>query len=144
MKDSPKCEDILMAAMAIFDGERSPVPEAVVEEHLAACGTCRDEMEGMAATARRFDGCHRAEVHADLWPALAPRVAKAARDERRPILVPFVLLAVVLVAARVLLALTPDVAVAIKLLAVALAIAAFASARENPFTIKTELSLTQE
>jgi predicted anti-sigma-YlaC factor YlaD len=145
MTEIPTCTDMLIAAMAIRDGEQPLVPVEAVEEHLAGCPACRAESEGLAATSRLFDTCRRAGVETDLWPALEPRVAAApSRAGRQAVWVPFIALAVVLVGSRVLLALTTEGALAIKLLVVALAVAAFVYARENPFTIRTEFTLRQE
>jgi predicted anti-sigma-YlaC factor YlaD len=142
MKNDVTCDEILMSAMAIADGESPPVPAATVEAHLAGCPSCREQAAGLAATARLLDGGRRAPVAVDLWPDLERRIA--APPSRAAGLAPFLALAAVLAGYRVLLAAATVPATAVKLLVVAAIVLTFVYVRENPFNIKTELRLETE
>jgi predicted anti-sigma-YlaC factor YlaD len=140
MTNEPTCDEALLAAMAIADGETPPVPAAAVEAHLAVCPSCREQVEELAATSRLLDAHRRAPVSGDLWPDLERRIARP----RAAGLAPFLALAAVLAGSRLLLAAAEVPATAVKLLVVAAVVLTFVYVRENPFKIDPELRLGTE
>lgn len=130
------CEDVLMAAMALADGEESGLAGAAIDAHLAGCENCRFEMEQAAGAVRLFEGRERVAYRPDLWPEIEKRVAKDAKS-RTPV---FWLLGAFLVAYK-LLEMLPGQAPghAFRIVPVVIVAAVFILLRENPFKIKTEL-----
>ena len=73
----PNCEEIRVAAMALADGEQAPLTAADMDEHLAACAACREEVRQMTALARLLSRQARPSYAEDLWPGLARRLEAA-------------------------------------------------------------------
>ncbi len=147
MTSDPTCESVLVAAMAIADGERPPIAPDLVAAHLSGCASCRADASALDATRELLDRCQRRPASGDLWPAVSRRIGAVttpAPSSDRAVWATFLALALGLVGARVLLAAAPDFPIAIKLLAAALAVATFAVVRENPFKIDPGLRLGQE
>lgn len=147
MTSEPTCESVLIAAMAMADGETPPIAPELVAAHLSGCASCRVDASALDATRALLDRCQRQPASGDLWPAVSRRIGAGetpAPSSDRAVWATFLALALSLVGARVLLAATPDFPIAIKLIAVALAVATFAVVRENPFKIDTGLRLGQE
>jgi predicted anti-sigma-YlaC factor YlaD len=145
MTDKTTCDDSMVSVMALADGETPPMSAEAVREHLASCAACSAWSDEIADTARLLGACRRPDDPHDLWPALAPRLAPpGARLSRVGTVAPFVALAAILVAFRLLLygAAAPEMA--LKLTAVALAVSAFLVVRENPFKIEAERPLGAE
>jgi predicted anti-sigma-YlaC factor YlaD len=145
MMNDSKCEEIMLAVMALGDNETPAVPASVVEEHLSACTSCSVWAGELADLSAILDGCRRKPAEYNLWPALVPSLTPSrARVAHRGAVAPFIILVAVLVGYRVLLynATTPEVL--LKLIVVALVVFAFVVARENPFRIETERALGAE
>jgi predicted anti-sigma-YlaC factor YlaD len=142
MTDETTCDEAMISAMALADGETPPLPVEAVRAHLEACAACRAWSEELDDTARILSACRRRGDPHDLWPALAPCIAPS-RARRSPV-APFVALAVVLVAFRLVLYGAAGLAIGLKLTAVAVVVAAFLMSRENPFKIEAERPLGAE
>lgn len=65
---------------AYLDGELPAAEERAVEKHLAVCGGCRAELEGLRAVVERLHGLQRATPP----PVLAEAVARRVAMEPRP------------------------------------------------------------
>lgn len=131
------CEDVLMAAMALADGEKeSGLARAEIDAHLAGCENCRFEMEQAAGTIRLLEARARRTHEADLWPEIEKRISKNAKSPA-PVLW---LLGALLIAYK-LLEMLPGEAPghAFRIVPVVIVAAVFILLRENPFKIKTEL-----
>ena len=145
MTNDPKCEEIMLAVMALGDRETPAVPAAVVEAHLAGCASCREWAGELADVSGMLDDCRPKPDTYDLWPALAPSLTPSrARVARRGAVAPFITLVAVLVGYRVLLYNASGPEIVLKVIVVALVVAAFVVARENPFRIETERALGAE
>jgi predicted anti-sigma-YlaC factor YlaD len=139
------CDDVMVSVMALADGETPPMSAEAVRTHLAGCAACSAWSEELAETARLLDACRRPNDPHDLWPSLAPEIVPpAARRARTNTVAPFAALGAVLVTFRLLLygAAAPEIA--LKLAVVALVVATFVVAKENPFKIEAERPLGAE
>jgi predicted anti-sigma-YlaC factor YlaD len=133
------CDDVLMAAMALADGEEETGLSILqIEAHTAQCDACRSEMEQLAGTVRLLEGRERRTYEADLWPGIKKRISK----KTPPATIVFWVLGASLVAYK-LLEMLPDDApgIVFRLVPVIVIAAAFIFIKENPFKIQTELIL---
>jgi predicted anti-sigma-YlaC factor YlaD len=145
MTDKTACDDVMLSMMALADGETPPLAVEAVGAHLEGCSACRALSDELADTSRLLGACRRQTDSYDLWPALAPHLAPpAARRVSAMAVAPFAALVVILVAFRLLLYGASGTALGLKLTAVALVVAAFLVARENPFKIEAERPLGAE
>jgi anti-sigma factor RsiW len=130
------CDEILMARMAIFDGEKTEVSPEELNAHLEKCEGCRREIEEMQSTFALLRQQERRVYGADLWPAIEPRLE--AKTNWRP----FVFLAVFLVAYKLAEMLPErDLGFVFKIVPLVFVVALFGFLKENPFKINTELIL---
>lgn len=134
------CENVLMAMMAVFDGEKTEFSPEQLNSHLAGCKNCRDRIEQMQNTFNLLKSQKRLEQDADLWFAVEKRIG--AQTASRISLKPFVLLGIFLVGYK-LLEMLPDDGFGLwfKLVPLVFVIALFGFLKENPFKINTELIL---
>jgi predicted anti-sigma-YlaC factor YlaD len=131
------CESVRIAAMALADGEQPTLDPAFIAVHLAGCAACRLELEQIRAVTGLLDGKSRREHRVVLWPALEPRIAAPSRQRRV-----FVVLGILLVAYKIAeFAPSREFGMAVQLVPVAIALAAFRYLKENPFRITTGLKL---
>lgn len=136
---TPDCESIQMSAMALADGELSPLPLAEVEAHLAGCANCRQEAEGLQSLAQRLTAQQRLMHDEDVWQRIAPQLAATARRPRVSWRV-LALLGLALLGGRTFELIAPhDLGLWFGLVFVAVIVVAFALLKENPFRINTEL-----
>ena len=133
------CEDVLIAAMALADGEEETgLSGAQVEAHLARCETCRSETAQVSRTVHLLESGERRIYDADLWPVIEQRISKKAMP---PTLV-FWALGIALIAYKLFEMLPEDAPGYIfRIVPVLVIAAAFIFIKENPFKIKTELIL---
>jgi anti-sigma factor RsiW len=133
------CEDVLIAAMALADGEEETgLSGAQVEAHLARCETCRPEMAQISRTVHLLESSERRVYDADLWPVIEQRISKKAR----PVAVVFWALGIALIAYKLFEMLPEDApGYVFRVVPVIVIAAAFIFIKENPFKIKTELIL---
>jgi anti-sigma factor RsiW len=130
------CEEILMAQMAVFDGEESEFRREELNAHLEKCEGCRREIEEMQSSFALLRRQERRVSDADLWPAIEPRLGAKTNWQ------PFVFLAVFLVAYKLAeMLLERDPGFAFKIVPFIFVAALFVFLKENPFKINTELIL---
>ncbi len=143
-RDVP-CDEIMLAVMALADGETPDVPATSIEAHLDGCASCKTWSTELADMTGMFDRCERLTDSHDLWPTLAPALVRPqTTPARNTSVAPFVVLVAALVGYRVLLYAAQAPEHVLKLLAVVLIVVAFAVARENPFRIETGHTLGVE
>lgn len=134
------CDEILMAAMALADGEETGAAPGEIEEHAAGCEGCRGEMERFGAFAGLLKGYERRGQSADLWPQIERRIAPITRPAAWSNWQIFAGLAFVLAAYK-LIEMVPvsNPGHLLKIAPVLAAAALFIFLKENPFKINTEL-----
>lgn len=136
MRES-NCESVRIAAMALADGEQSPLDPDFIAAHVAGCEACRLELELLRGFDVQIAGKTRHEYPVDLWPALEPRLAPRSRQRRV-----FLVLGVLLLAYKIAeFAPSREFGLAVQLVPILIALAAFRFLRENPFCITTELKI---
>ncbi len=130
------CEEILMALMAVFDGEKTDLSPEQLNSHLASCENCRTEIEQIQSTFALLKRQERQPSEANLWSAIEPRLQTKIYWQ------PFVFLAVFLVAYKFAEMLSAsDPGFAFKIVPLVFVAALFVFLKENPFKINTELIL---
>ena len=134
------CEDVLMAQMAVADGEEPGFSKDELVAHIGACANCQHELEQLQALDQLFAAQTVAEPRVDLWPAIENRIAKHSRSAIG--WKPFALIGLLLVIYKLLEMLpAEDPGMAFKLVPLVIVILLFVLIRENPFRINTELVL---
>jgi hypothetical protein len=139
------CEKAVMAMIAELDGEETNISPEHVSSHLAVCDTCRQEFEQMQNSVNLLKKQKRRELSANLWASIEQRLEAKTKTAPEMKWQVFLLLGSFLVAYKLLEMLperdfgfffrfTPIVFVAIL----------FILLKENPFKIKTELTLEGE
>lgn len=130
------CEDILLALMAVFDGEKTDFSPEQLKTHTGACDNCRREIEQMQNTFNLLKEQERRGQNADLWSAIEPRIE--AKTNWRPLAFLIIFLVV-----YKLLEMLPerDFGLAFKIVPLVSVVALFVFLKENPFKINTELML---
>jgi anti-sigma factor RsiW len=132
------CEDVLMAQMAVADGEESPFAKEQLAAHFAVCAECQHEWKQLQALDQLLNGQKFSEPRNDLWPAIEKKIAKRSTLSWRP----FALIGLLLVIYKLLEMLPArDLGVAFKLVPLAIVVLLFVFIKENPFRINTELVL---
>jgi predicted anti-sigma-YlaC factor YlaD len=136
---STNCEEILMAAMAITDGEDMHMPVELVEKHVGECESCRAEIGDLGQLARILMEYQRSDGNADLWPGVAARIRdlKARTRARWQVFAAMGLALVGYKLAELLPASDPGFL--LKLAPLVAAAALFVILKENPFRINTKL-----
>lgn len=131
---------MLMAMMAVFDGEESEFSPERLNSHLAKCPNCRHEIEQMQNAFNLLENRQRREQRADLWSAIEKRIeTKPASPVRAK---PFVVLGLFLVIYKLLEMLPEkDFGPAFKIVPLVLVVGLFVFLKENPFKINVELTL---
>lgn len=130
------CEEILIAMMAVFDGERTEFSPEQLKAHLAGCESCRGEIEEMQSTFALLKNQERRVSNVDLWSAVEPRI------EAKTSWKPFLFLAVFLIVYKLAEMLPErDLGLAFKIVPLVFVVAIFIVLKENPFKINTELIL---
>jgi len=137
MKDLT-CENVLMAMMAVADGESELSPDEL-KAHLASCADCREEALRMQRVDELFGQAVRRESAVDLWPAIDRRLG---RQSPRIGWQAYAFVAVLLVSYKLFEMLPEaDPGWAIKLVPLIIFGALLLVLKENPFKINTELVL---
>jgi anti-sigma factor RsiW len=145
--NTPACEQVQIAAMAIADGERPDLTTEEIRTHIATCQSCREEIAAMTAMNDLFASHMRRAVAGDVWPQVAEQIAapqpvrSASATEWRALGIGVALLAVYKI-----IELAPDEAPALllRMVPVVIAIALLFVLKENPFTINSKLTLEGE
>jgi hypothetical protein len=129
------CEDVLMAQMAVTDGEEPAFSKELLAAHVTGCANCQSELKQLLALDRVLASHAVAEQHVDLWPGIESRITKSVLGWR-----PFALIGLLLVIYKLLEMLPAhDLGLAFKLVPVVIVILLFVFIKENPFRINTEL-----
>jgi anti-sigma factor RsiW len=74
--DRTQCDAIVMAAMALMDGEAAPIDRAAIDLHVRTCSRCASEIEALRALTHRLEPIGRAAVTADVWPAIDAKLGR--------------------------------------------------------------------
>ena len=131
------CEDVLMAQMAVADGEEPAFSKEQLVAHIGACANCQHELKQSQALDHMLAAQTLVEPRVDLWPAIENRIAKRTFGWK-----PFALIGLLLVIYKLLEMLpAEDPGMAFKLVPLVIVILLFVLIRENPFRINTELVL---
>ena len=132
------CDDVLMAQMAVADGEEPGFSKEQLVAHIGACANCHHELKQSQALDLVLAGHTLSETRIDLWPAIETRIAK---DSRSSIgWKPFALVGLLLLIYKLLEMLpAEDPGMAFKLVPLVIVALLFVLIRENPFRINTEL-----
>ena len=134
------CEDVLMAQMAVADGEQPGFSKEQLVAHIGVCANCRHELKQSQALDQVLAGQTLAESRVDLWPAIENRIAKRTRAAFG--WKPFALIGLLLVIYKLLEMLpAQDPGMAFKLVPLVIVALLFVLIRENPFRINTDLVL---
>ena len=136
------CEDILLAMMAVTDGEEANFSAAQIEIHSANCPNCRQEIEQMQSVDKFFRMQKRREQNVSLWSAIESNIITKPETVKQSNLYLFLLLIVSLIVYK-LLEMLPErnFGLSFKIIPIILVVALFAFLKENPFKINTELRL---
>jgi predicted anti-sigma-YlaC factor YlaD len=140
------CESVCLATMATLDGHESELTHETIENHLANCPQCREEVKQMRAIDQLLGVQERREQTADVWPAVRARITVQGQQKTTSSTwLPFMVLGLLLFAYW-LLELIPqlDLGMMFKIVPVLIVIAIFIYVKENPFKINAELRLEGE
>lgn len=131
------CEEILMALMAVFDGETTDFAPEQLNAHLANCENCRREIEQMQNTFALLKTQERRAQNANLWSATRAQIEIEPQTNWKPL----VFLGAFLVVYKLAEMLPEtDFGFAFKIVPLVFVVALFAFLKENPFKINTELA----
>jgi anti-sigma factor RsiW len=72
--ETPRCDAIVLSALAWMDGESAPIDRAEIDAHVRTCGRCASEIAALRLLAERLAPVSRAAVTADVWPAIEARL----------------------------------------------------------------------
>lgn len=134
------CEDVVMAQMAVADGEEPGFLKEQLVAHLEVCVNCRHELNQSQALDQVLTGHTLSEPRVDLWPAIENKIGKHNRSAIG--WKPFALIGLLLVIYKLLEMLPArDPGMAFKLVPLVIVALLFVLIRENPFKINTELVL---
>ena len=76
--DTPRCDAIVLSAMALMDGETAPIDRAEIDVHIRTCHHCASEIQMLRSLAKRLSAVSRAAVTADVWPAIEKQLDRPA------------------------------------------------------------------
>ena len=68
--ETPRCDAIVLSAMAWMDGEVAPIDRAEIDAHMLTCRHCASEIAALRLLAERLAPASRAAVTGDVWPAI--------------------------------------------------------------------------
>ena len=68
--ETPRCDAIVLSAMAWMDGETGPIDRAAIDVHVRTCPHCASEIEALRSLAKTLSPVSRAAVTANVWPAI--------------------------------------------------------------------------
>jgi hypothetical protein len=139
------CESIRVAAMALADGEESPLLREEIELHLSNCDQCRAEIESLHSVNELLSLQKRLRSNVDIWPLVNERLETTTVSAPRFNWQLSLLFGMPLLGYQILLLSLPATpSLWSKLVPVVLAIAVFGYLRTNPFKINSELTLRGE
>ena len=76
--DTPRCDVIVLSAMALMDGETAPIDRAEIDVHIRTCHHCASEIQMLRSLAKRLSAVSRGAVTADVWPAIEKQLDRPA------------------------------------------------------------------
>ena len=76
--DTPRCDAIVLSAMALMDGETAPIDRAEIDVHIRTCHHCASEIQMLRSLAKRLSPVSRGAVTADVWPAIEKQLDRPA------------------------------------------------------------------
>ena len=76
--DTPRCDAIVLSAMALMDGETAPIDRAEIDVHIRTCHHCASEIQMLRSLAKRLSAVSRGAVTADVWPAIEKQLDRPA------------------------------------------------------------------
>jgi hypothetical protein len=139
------CESILIADMALRDGEESPLGRQEIETHLRDCERCRLEIESLRTVDELLSSQQRLRQEPNIWPLVSARL-EASAGSAPPFSWRVVLLFGIPLFGYKALLLILQAAPSLwsKLIPMILVIAVFGYLKANPFKINSELTLRGE
>ena len=147
------CENVCLAAMAMMDGDEAPLSTEAIENHLASCPDCREEVAQLRGLTELLSAQKRRDYTEDVWPAIRPLinegldagVARQSGKTSAAAALAFAVLGVLLLCYK-LAEMVPqaDPGPLFKLVPVLLVLGVFGFLKENPFKINTSLRLEGE
>ena len=136
------CESILIAEMALRDGEESPLSHDLIETHLRNCDRCRPEVESLRTMNVLLSSQKRLRPEVNIWPVVSERLEVTSAREPSFSWRVLLLFGIPLFGYKFLsLVLQTAPSVWSKLVPVILVIAIFSYLKTNPFKINCELTL---
>ena len=138
------CESVMLAAMALIDGERPSLSTFELEDHLSWCELCKEEVDALRELHQVFNSRKRVHQQVAVWPTISQRLdSGAAKTQFSWRLV--LLFGVPLLGYKgLMLILQIAPSLWLKFIPVILVILVFAVLRTNPFKINSELTLSGE
>jgi ABC-type methionine transport system permease subunit len=135
------CENILMAKMAEFDGEKAEISAEIMNSHLSICESCRSEIGQLQNVGDLLNKQTRRKSNPDLWSVIEQQISV----KKSLSFIPFIFLGVFLVIYK-LLEMLPEQSfgLAFKIVPLIIIVALFVFIKENPFKINTELTLERK
>ena len=139
------CESILIADMALRDGEESPLGRQEIETHLGNCERCRLEIESLRTVDELLSSQQRLRQEPNIWPLVSKHL-EASTGSAPPFSWRVVLLFGIPLFGYKALLLILQAAPSLwsKLIPMILVIAVFGYLKANPFKINSELTLRGE
>lgn len=139
------CESILIANMALRDGEDSPLDRQEIETHLRNCERCRLEIEALRTVDELLSSQQRPRQEPDIWPLVRERL-EASAGSAPPFSWRVVLLFGIPLFGYKALLLILQAAPSLwsRLIPMVLVIGVFSYLKANPFKINSELTLRGE
>jgi anti-sigma factor RsiW len=139
------CESVRLAAMALADGEESPLRREEIETHLRNCDRCRAEIEPLRAIDELLSSQKRLRPEANLWPRVSERLEVTAKGAPSFSWRLLLLFGIPLFGYKaLLLGFQAAPSLWSKLIPIIFVIAIFSYLRTNPFKINCELTLRGE
>jgi predicted anti-sigma-YlaC factor YlaD len=139
------CEKAGMAMIAELDGEETDISPEQVASHLAVCDACRQEFEEMKNSVNLLKKQKRRELSANLWASIEQRLEAKTKTVSETKWQFFLLLGSFLIACKLLEILPElDFGFFFKFTPIVVVAVLFMLLKENPFKIKTELTLERE
>ena len=137
MKDL-SCDDMLIAQMALADGEEPGLSSEQLAAHIANCANCQSELTQLKALDQMLASHTLSEQRVDLWRSIENRIPERTRAVAG--WQPFALIGALLLAYK-LLELVPehDLGLVFRLVPLIIVPVLFLLIKENPFRINPEL-----
>jgi hypothetical protein len=136
------CEGILIADMALRDGEESPLRGEVIEMHLRNCDRCRAEVESLRALDALLSSRNRLRPDTNIWPLVSEHLEVTSTKAPSVKWQVLLLFGIPLFGYKfLLLVLESGPSLWSKLVPVILVIAIFSYLKTNPFKINCELTV---